>query len=227
MNRRTQNKALAMNKLTLLKARNCLIAWLPKLAEWEGNLKLLKAARTWRKNGWIMPPPYEVKRAMLKTEALRIGATNFVETGTYMGDTVWALRKDFIRLFSIEVQPQLAAIAAVRFRHMPKAKIVCGDSASELSSIVQQIDGPCLFWLDGHYSAGITGRGRHDCPIFEELDAIHSGMKFPYSVLIDDARCFGTDKAYPSIGEINDITLQRTPEFNLAVRNDVIFLTKQ
>ena len=50
--------------------------------------------------------------------------------------------------------------------------IVQGDSGKVLSEILLEINEPAIFWLDGHYTAGITARGVKECPIFEELDCI-------------------------------------------------------
>lgn len=154
---------------------------------------------------------------MLRAEALRLGATTFIETGTYMGDTIWSLRETCNKLISIEVQPQLAEIARSRFRNIPHVEIITGDSAVELNRVVTEIEGSCLFWLDGHYSAGMTGRGAKNCPIYEELAAIEKGCDFPFSIMIDDARCFETDPAYPTVAELKSAVELNFPshDFNI------------
>jgi hypothetical protein len=62
---------------------------------------------------------------------------------------------------------------------------VQGDSGKELPKIVTQLDTPAIFWLDGHYSAGITAKGDTECPIFEELEAIFEPDKSCKHILID------------------------------------------
>jgi hypothetical protein len=160
---------------------------------------------------------------MLLSECRRIGATWFIETGTYLGDTLWFMRS-VDHIFSIEVQPDLARLAELRFKRHPKIKVLQGDSADQLEHIVKKIDGPCLFWLDGHYSAGITGRGSKDCPIFEEIAAIASGSKHLHSIMIDDARCFGSDPNYPEIAEFKRVSDALFPKHQFGVWNDVIHI---
>ncbi|HSI07546.1 MAG TPA: hypothetical protein VK985_03080 [Rariglobus sp.] len=200
-------------------------ALFPRLAEFDENLKLLKQVRKWRRNGWQTPLPGLMKRVMIKAEARRIGATTLVETGTYMGDTIWFFRRDFIQLFSIEIHPELARLARERFASWPGVKIVEGDSATKLAEIIPEITGPCAFWLDGHYSAGITGRGSIDCPIWGEFDAIIGKMKHPFIILIDDARCFGTDADYPTLAEVDAFVKNRLPGYSSRVENDIIRIT--
>jgi hypothetical protein len=211
-------------KPNLLKLRNTICDLFPFVLKYGETKKLKDAIAHWRAEGWVGSVPYLVKRAMLRAEARRIGAKTFVETGTYMGDTPWALRDCFRKLYSIEVQPELAAIARKRFSRYPEVEIVQGDSAKELSGLMGRVEEPALFWLDGHYSAGITGRGAKDCPIYEELEAIAGGMRGLFSIMIDDARCFGTDPAYPGIEQMEALAAKHFPQHQFAVWNDVIHI---
>lgn len=147
-----------------------------------------------------------------------------METGTFRGDTIWYFRNRFQRIFSIEVQPQLAALAAERFVRLRHIEIIEGDSATRLAEVVAKIDGPVMFWLDGHYSAGITGRGASDCPIWGELDAIVGKLRHPFLILIDDARCFGVDDGYPSLEELRAFTARTLPGYGMRVENDMIWI---
>lgn len=211
-----------MKSFRALAFRNRLIGWFPWWWEFKEDLKLFKYARKWRSKGWVMPLPALLKRAIIKSEAARFGASVLVETGTYQGDTVWFFRRDFAQIFSIEVQPELARLARQRFAAWPHIRIIEGDSAVSLAQIVPQIQGRCVFWLDGHYSAGLTGRGSSDCPIWGELETIATQMKQPALILIDDAKCFGTEKDYPSIPELVDFLSRRMPDCQLQVSNNII-----
>ncbi len=201
---------------------NKLKAVFPALADFNENLKLLKQVRKWRRNGWQTPLPGLMKRIMIKAEARRLGATALVETGTLIGDTIWFFRNDMDQLFSIEVHPELARLACERFSAWPNVNIVEGDSADKLSEIMPQIAGPCVFWLDGHYSGGMTGRGDQDCPIWQEFRAIVGKPAHPYIILIDDARCFGSAPDYPTMEELEDFVRDRMPDHRMHVENDII-----
>ena len=45
------------------------------------------------------------------------------------------------------------------------------------------MDKPTVFWIDGHYSGGITGIGEAVCPILAELD---EGVVVPGQLIQDD-----------------------------------------
>jgi len=213
-----------MKAHTQFRLRNRLVSMWPWLAELMLYARFGALMFVRRKQGWLLPPLSLVKRSMLRREAIRLQANTFVETGTYLGDTTWYLRTDFKRLISIEVEANLAAIARDRFSGHPHISIVEGDSGTQLSVVVPTISPPVLFWLDGHYSAGITGRGNSDCPIWEELAAISGRTNLRCSIFIDDARCFGSDSAYPTISEMQKWCHEHLPRQSFSVENDIIIM---
>lgn len=187
---------------------------------------MLSAAGQWGKEGWTVPPPYFVRRAMLLGEAQALDAKVFVETGTFLGDTTWAFKKRFANIHTIEVEPSLAALARERFRSHPQVEVIEGDSSRVLAELCSRIEAPCLFYLDGHYSGGITGMGDTECPILAELDAIFDHLKRPLRIVIDDARLFGTDPAYPTMSELRGHLLGRNPSLEIRVENDAILISE-
>ena len=46
------------------------------------------------------------------------------------------------------------------------------DLIRRVPELVRQLDGPALFWLDGHYSGGDTAKGELDTPVSAELESI-------------------------------------------------------
>lgn len=173
----------------------------------------------------MTPMPPLLKRSFLKGIARHEAARNFVETGTYLGDTTWDYRNDFDRIDSIEVEPYLHRQAVHRFRGFGHITIHLGDSSVVLPGIVPTLRGKTLYWLDGHYSAGITGAGVADCPVFRELESIFTLSRDPFVIVIDDARCFGTDPAYPAVDEVRsrvaDLSRGRA---TVVVENDMIII---
>jgi hypothetical protein len=146
--------------------------------------------RMWRRAGCPTPAPSAVKRQVLRSVAREYGLRALIETGTYKADTVRALRKDFDRIVSVELSPELHARALRRTRHQANAELVLGDSALVLTGIVGTLDRPGLFWLDAHYSGGRTSLGDAISPIEAEIDAILSAAVGGHVVVIDDAREF-------------------------------------
>lgn len=186
------------------------------------RLRELVDETTWRARGRPVPPPPAVKRRIIRAHARRHHLEVLVETGTYLGDTVAAFANDFTRIVSIELSEALHAGAAERFRDRPNIEILQGDSASRLRDVLAGLDVPALFWLDAHWSAGVTARGRLDTPISEELDAILEHAVDGHVVLIDDARDFVGANDYPTIEGLRHSVAERAPERSFVVADDII-----
>jgi hypothetical protein len=144
-----------------------------------------------------------------------------VETGTFFGDMVSAQLKNFKRIYSIELGYDLWEGAVKRFGNYSHVKILRGDSGLILKDVVLEIKEKAVFWLDGHYSAGITAKGEKDCPIFEELNAIFTS-KFDHILLIDDARCFNGEGDYPTINELTEYVLSERKGSRIEIKDDSI-----
>lgn len=179
----------------------------------------------WEKQGRPVPPPHVVKQRTINVIAERFGLKMLVETGTYYGDMVEAMKRRFSRIYSIELSKELSERAAKRFRGDRHVQIIHGDSGAELGKLVGQIDQPALFYLDGHYSAGITARGSKDTPIYEELAHIFDTRNKAHVIVIDDARCFGNDPGYPSMQELREFIRSKRPDAEIAVEDDSIRIT--
>lgn len=144
--------------------------------------------------------PDNRKRALLRDVARRHGLRVLVETGTYMGETAWALRRDLDRIETIELEPTLAELARIRFARVPNVRVHQGDSASVLPRILEALDEPALFWLDAHPSTDRTARGG-PIPLEAELAAIARHPVGGHVVLVDDLQYAGTP-GYPALDEI-------------------------
>jgi hypothetical protein len=162
---------------------------------------------------------------MILAETRRIKATVLVETGAYLGDTPWFFRNKLKHIYSIEVQPQLASLVTKRFRRWSNVTIVHGDSGSALDKILPRIKDVAVFWLDGHFSDGITGKGKKSCPLLDELDSIFRLCTVRYTILIDDFRLLGNDPAYPSVQEL--ISFATIHGHIVHWENDIIRLEKK
>lgn len=108
------------------------------------------------------------------------------------------------------------------FKNDKKVVILNGDSGVVLKEVVPGLNNPAIFWLDGHYSAGVTARGEKDCPIKAEIDAIFKDNRFEHVLLIDDARCFTGSDDYPTLEELKNYIKAKNNRYNIEVKNDVI-----
>jgi hypothetical protein len=181
--------------------------------------------RKWETQGRPVPPPHFVKQQTIRRFAVQYGLTILVETGTYYGDMVEAMKRDFRQIYSIELSPELHAKARQRFARDANVELIQGDSGTELQKIVNQLAQPALFWLDGHYSGGVTARGEKDTPIFEELNQIFNSPLAGHVIVIDDARCFGTEPGYPTITELGEFIHSQRPAAKIEVADDSIRIT--
>ena len=143
-----------------------------KLLNWLTRNRQVDPLAEWERRGRPVPPPHVVKQRVLRGYAERYHLKIFVETGTYRGDMVEAMKHLFHRIYSIELSDTLFAAARRRFRRDSHIELLHGDSSQELGRIMERVDQPVLFWLDGHYSAGDTARGEKDTPICDELAEI-------------------------------------------------------
>ena len=172
-----------------------------------------------------VPPPHIIKQRVLRRYAEEYSLKILVETGTYYGEMVEAMKNYFYRIYSIELSEQLFDDVKKRFKSAKHIELIHGDSGKELKNVIKKINKPALFWLDGHYSAGVTARGEKDTPIYEELHCILNAKNLGHVIIIDDARCFGTDPAYPSLEELKEFIRSKNPNVKIAVQDDSIRVT--
>jgi hypothetical protein len=132
----------------------------------------------------------------------------FVETGTFLGDTVRAMAPIFECVVSIEVdQERQKANMSNPATNLPNVHLYTGDSVVVLPDVIKDVDGPAVFFLDGHYSGPNTGRGQKDCPLIEELEVIKT-RKFFDLIIIDDYRLFQT-RGLEDWSEISEEAIRR------------------
>jgi len=185
--------------------------------------QLKKELQNWHKKGKSISLPSLMKQKIVKEYAKKFNISTFIETGTYMGDMVNATKKIFKKIYSIELDNKLSEEAKNRFSRFANIEIIHGDSKDILPRILSNITEPCLFWLDAHYSGGITARGKKETPIMEELNCILSHpLKETFVILIDDARLFIGLNDYPDIKEIKSIIYKKYPGWMLEIKDDII-----
>lgn len=192
------------------------------LRNWWRVHRQVRLERQWEAHGRPAPPPHIVKQKALQAYAKCFDLHVLVETGTFLGDMVEATRRDFAEIYSIELDPSLCARARKRFAAYNHITIIEGDSAVSLATIMDALIEPAIFWLDGHYSSGETARGKKDSPIWDELHHILASEIRGHVILIDDARCFGSDPGYPTIDEIQSYIVSRWPLTHVTVADDII-----
>ena len=156
----------------------------------------------WKSNGFSSPSPQFIKTQVLKRNGTQSGT--WVETGTYLGDTTKFLANNFpnSKIFSLEPQNSIFKFAKLRLRRKNNVEIINGSSEEMFEQILNKLDGPVNFWLDGHFSGDITFQGESISPIIKELNLIekYKARMGDLAVFIDDIRDFDEDlnSGYPS-----------------------------
>ena len=181
-----------------------------------------RVALQWRLRGRPLPPPHVVKQlAILRYQRAR-RFTTFVETGTFTGEMVEAMRPHFRRVISIEMAADIHHGARRRFASDPHVELLLGDSAVVLPRLLEQIREPALFWLDGHFMGAGTARSHEDSPVRHELSALLAHAVRGHLVLIDDARLFDGSAGYPAISELRAWIQRERPGSDVQVEDDII-----
>jgi hypothetical protein len=179
----------------------------------------------WNQNGRPLPGPGVFKVDVLDLYRQKFGLTTLIETGTFSGDTPAALKDVFSRIYSIELNPELVRRVRERFRDDTHITILHGDSEECLPEILAELHEPGLFWLDSHYSGGVTSLGHKVTPILGELESILAHSVQGHILLIDDARDFRHDKGHPTLNELEAFIAVRRPRLRFEVEDDIIRVT--
>src|SRR4051812_5100148 len=78
-----------------------------------------------------------------------LGLKAFVETGTYLGQSLENIASLFETAVSIELSDELYAAACARFASRGNVKLLHGDSARRIEDAADLCaGGPVLYWLD-------------------------------------------------------------------------------
>lgn len=192
--------------------------WYPlNLVRWTPNIL------HWLRSGCSGVAPHPIKMMVVRSYIKKYSIGEFIETGTYLGDTLSYIAKKGVRCTSIELSRELYEAACKRFETYKNVRLVQGDSGQILPEVLKEINKPVLFWLDGHYSSGITECAGTHTPVSIELEAILSHPIKHHVILIDDARCFDGTHDYPHLDDMLRI-IQEDGNYCAEVSTDIIRL---
>jgi hypothetical protein len=171
-----------------------------------------------------VPAPHYVKQNTIREYANRYGIKAFIETGTFLGIMVNSMKNEFVKVISIELSELLYLRAKKLFSHNKNIEILLGNSEELLPIAISNIKQPCLFWLDGHYSGGITALASSETPIVKEITAILNHPVTNHILLIDDARLFTGQRDYPTIDELKELLDKLGVKYHFEIKDDIIII---
>lgn len=150
----------------------------------------------------------------------------FVETGTFIGETLQNVNSYFEEVHSIELSENFYVTAVNNFKKHKNIYLHFGDSSKVLPEVIKHIQKDTIFFLDGHWSNGNTAKGEKDCPLLEELKILYDEFAYSSIIIIDDYKLFGTkeneDWSYISVENILKIVVNRL--VNLEINNNRLVL---
>ena len=154
----------------------------------------------WKLRGEPVRSPHLLKQRTVREYAERFHLRILVETGTYYGEMVAAMKRRFDQIYSVEYDHQLAQRAIRKFSGHPHIRILEGDSQQVVPELLKTVSGPALFWLDaGYYGwAGLQGNQQR---LTSELEAI---LRHPikHVILMDDARGLNGQNGAPTVDQL-------------------------
>lgn len=191
------------------------------------HIEVYKVIKKWGKNNFLQNSPQLIKEIVLD----KYGDTNapWVETGTFTGKTTDFLRERYSHVYTIEPEIKLYNAALKRFSG--KNVTLYNDvSENVFPKLLKNLSGNINFWLDGHYSGDGTFKGKKNCPVEDELNAIEANLiNFnKVTILIDDVRCFLSHEpeysGYPSV----DFLVDWARRFNMSwrIEHDIFIIQK-
>jgi hypothetical protein len=181
----------------------------------------------WKLRGETRGAAHLYKQKTIATYSRTYDLPVLVETGTYLGAMVYAMRNTFRRIYSVELSHRLFTKAQARFGRFSHISILEGNSAAVLPQLLHSLREPVLFWLDGHYSGGITSRADKDTPVLSEVTIILQQMKQEFVILIDDARLFVGNNGYPTLRELREFVTTSKPDLQFLMDKDIIRIFPQ
>ncbi len=115
--------------------------------------------------------------------------SEFVESGTFKGHTIFAVESLFKKLHTIELSTALYNAVKKNYNG-EKINFYNGESHIIFDSLLPTLTNPTVFFLDGHWSCADTACGSKQVPLLEELVMIKELYKGPGIIIIDDYRLF-------------------------------------
>ena len=171
-------------------------------------------------------PPADI---LLKLANL-VYANSFVETGTFTGNTTRWASKHFAYVYTIEKSDVLYRKFNEELKQLGGVKPLFGDTRDVLPATISEIgDENAVFWLDAHWSDGVTAGADNECPLLDELAYLLDRNRD--IIMIDDARLFlcapplpHKPSEWPGIADIAELLSGSGTKRFMQIIDDVVII---
>jgi hypothetical protein len=116
---------------------------------------------------------------------------NFVETGTYKGDTCCMASPNYENVYTVEIHEPLYTESKNRAmsEQLSNIHFYLGDSTEQLENIAPQVRDGAVFFIDAHISGHDSSwNHRERVPLMREIQTILKYVTGPSVFIVDDAR---------------------------------------
>jgi hypothetical protein len=171
-----------------------------------------------------MGPPEELILQLKERYKLK----NFIETGTYYGNTAIEAASHFGRVITIENSKMLYEKVSEKYSEVKNVNFLYGDSRIVLKEIIPNLEKAAIFWLDGHWCGGDTFGEQDQCPVADEIRII-TNSNYEHFLFIDDARLFMSPppipneiEQWPNITKVINMITDSMHNYYIIIFEDVI-----
>ena len=178
----------------------------------------------WKLRGQPRRIPHVVKQRTVLQYAQAYALDTLIETGTYYGEMIAAVVHRFRRIYSIELDSDLAEQARKRFQNYSHVEIIQGDSQIIVPDLLRRLSGRSLFWLDAGYCGWSGGVGNPN-RLGAEFSAILSDRIPDHVILMDDADGIVAEDGSPALADVIAFVESGYPNRRLEVAQNIIRVT--
>lgn len=177
----------------------------------------------WLESGSPIPAPDYARTKLILELANDFEIKVFVETGTLVGSRVGAVKDFFSEVHSVELSESLYNRCLNSFREERNVHLYNGDSGELLSSIIEGINESCIYFLDAHYSGGLTAKGNKDSALSDELKAILPRLsKYDDVILVDDTYNLSDHNGYLSKNTVTNKVMSVRPDYAVEEKDFIL-----
>lgn len=160
-----------------------------------------------------------MKYRVIRALARRVGADCLIETGTFRGVTAARCARVFATVLTVELDAQLAAQAKAFLAKHRNVTVYHGDAVALLPQMLAHPGATrSVVFLDAHYSGGTTAHGEVPEPAIAELDVLAQRRDRIAGIVIDDFRCFGVERGFPTKTQLLAAAEAHFPHPDFAIR---------